>query len=37
MRGAALLMVLWLVLLLAGLVAGYALTARVESLQGNGV
>ena len=36
-RGAALLLVLWLVLLLAGLVAGYALTARVESLQGNGV
>ena len=36
-RGAALLMVLWLVLLLAGLVAGYAMTARVESLQGNGV
>ncbi|MDE2408237.1 MAG: general secretion pathway protein GspK [Xanthomonadaceae bacterium] len=36
-RGAALLLVLWLVLLLAGLVAGYVLTARVESLQGNGV
>ena len=36
-RGAALLLVLWLVLLLAGLVAGYALTARVESLQGNGM
>lgn len=35
-RGAALLLVLWLVLLLSGLVAGYALTARVESLQGNG-
>ncbi len=35
-RGAALLMVLWMVLLLAGLVAGYALTARVESMQGNG-
>ncbi len=35
-RGAALLLVLWLVLLLSGLVAGYALSARVESLQGNG-
>lgn len=35
-RGAALLLVLWLVLLLGGLVAGYALSARVESLQGNG-
>lgn len=36
MRGAALLLVLWVVLLLAALVAGYALTARVESMQGNG-
>ena len=36
-RGAALLLVLWLVLLLSGLVAGYALSARVESMQGNGV
>ncbi len=36
-RGAALLMVLWLILLLGGLVAGYALSARVESLQGNGL
>ncbi len=35
-RGAALLLVLWLVLLLSGLVASYALNARVESLQGNG-
>ena len=35
-RGAALLLVLWLVLLLSGLVAGYALSARVESMQGNG-
>ena len=34
--GAALLLVLWLVPLLSGLVAGYALSARVESLQGNG-
>ncbi|MBS0229103.1 MAG: general secretion pathway protein GspK [Proteobacteria bacterium] len=37
MRGAALLMVLWLILLLGGLVAGYALSARVESQQGNGL
>lgn len=37
MRGAALLLVLWLVLLLSGLVAGYAMSARVESLQGNGL
>ena len=36
-RGAALLLVMWLVLLLSGLVAGYAMTARIESLQGNGV
>jgi general secretion pathway protein K len=36
-RGAALLLVLWLILLLSGLVAGYALGARVESLQGNGL
>lgn len=36
-RGAALLLVMWLTLLLAGLVAGYALTARMESLQGNGL
>ena len=35
-RGAALLLVMWLVLLLSGLVAGYALAARIESLQGNG-
>lgn len=35
-RGAALLLVLWLVLLLSGLVAGYALNARIESMQGNG-
>ncbi|GAB1408523.1 type II secretion system protein GspK [Thermomonas brevis] len=36
-RGAALLLVMWLVLLLAGLVAGYAMASRIESLQGNGV
>lgn len=36
-RGAALLLVTWLVLLLAGLVAGYAMASRIESLQGNGV
>lgn len=36
-QGAALLMVLWIILLLAGLVSGYALSARVESLQGNGL
>src|SRR5690606_4365913 len=36
MRGAALLLVMWLVLLLSGLVAGYAMAARIESLQGNG-
>lgn len=35
--GAALLLVLWIVLLLSTLVAGYALSARIESLQGNGV
>lgn len=35
-RGAALLLVMWLVLLLGGLVAGYAMSARIESLQGNG-
>lgn len=36
-KGAALLLVLWVVLLLSALVAGYALNARIESLQGNGV
>lgn len=36
-RGAALLLVMWLVLLLSGLVAGYAMAARIESLQGNGL
>jgi general secretion pathway protein K len=36
-RGAALLMVMWLVLLLSALVAGYAMAARIESLQGNGL
>ena len=36
-RGAALLLVMWLVLLLAGLVAGYAMASRIESLQGAGV
>lgn len=35
-RGAALLLVLWITLLLAGLVAGYAMTARIASLQGHG-
>jgi general secretion pathway protein K len=35
-HGAALLLVLWIVLLLSALVAGYALSARIESLQGNG-
>jgi general secretion pathway protein K len=35
-RGAALLLVMWLVLLLSGLVASYAMSARIESLQGNG-
>jgi general secretion pathway protein K len=34
--GAALLLVMWLVLLLSALVAGYAMSARIESLQGNG-
>ena len=33
-RGAALLLVLWLILLLAGLIGAFALTARVESMQG---
>ena len=31
-RGAALLLVMWLVLLLSGLVAAYAMSARIESL-----
>ena len=35
-RGAALLLVMWLVLLLSGLIAGYAMAARIESMQGNG-
>lgn len=34
MRGAALLLVLWLVSLLTALVGAYALTARIEALQG---
>lgn len=33
-RGAALLLVLWLIVLLTALVSGFALTARVESMQG---
>lgn len=33
-QGAALLLVLWLLLMLAGLIGGFALTARVESMQG---
>lgn len=37
MRGVALLLVLWLVLLLAGIVAAFALSARVESTSGNGL
>ena len=36
-RGAALLLVMWLILLLSGLVAGYAVAARIESMQGNGL
>ncbi len=36
-QGAALLLVMWLVLLLSGLVAGYAMSARIESMQGNGL
>lgn len=36
-RGAALLLVMWLILLLSGLVAGYAAVARIESMQGNGL
>lgn len=34
MRGAALLLVLWLIVLMTGLVSGFALLARVEGLQG---
>ncbi len=34
MRGAALLLVLWLIVLLTSLVGAFALTARIESLQG---
>ena len=37
MRGVALLLVLWLVLLLAGIVAAFALSARVESTSVNGL
>ncbi len=33
-RGAALLLVLWLIALLTGLISGFALVARVENLQG---
>ena len=36
-RGAALLLVMWMILLLSGLVAGYAMSARIESMQGNGL
>ncbi len=36
-QGAALLLVMWLILLLSGLVAGYAMAARIESMQGNGL
>ncbi|RZA21093.1 MAG: general secretion pathway protein GspK [Lysobacteraceae bacterium] len=35
--GAALLLVMWLILLLSGLVAAYAAAARIESMQGNGL
>ena len=35
--GAALLLVMWVVLLLAGLVGGYAMASRIESLQGHGM
>ncbi len=35
-HGAALLLVMWLMLLLSGLIAGYAMAARIESMQGNG-
>ncbi|TNJ35554.1 general secretion pathway protein GspK [Arenimonas terrae] len=35
MRGAALLLVLWLLMLLAGLVSVFALSARTEALQGS--
>lgn len=34
MRGAALMLVLWLVALLAALIGAFALTARIESMQG---
>lgn len=37
MRGAALLLVMWLILLLSALVAGFAASARIESMQGNGL
>ena len=33
-RGAALLLVLWLIVLLTALVGGFAMVARVEKLQG---
>ncbi|MGH8031614.1 MAG: general secretion pathway protein GspK [Luteimonas sp.] len=33
-RGAALLLVMWMIALLAALVGGFALTARIESMQG---
>ena len=33
-RGAALILVLWLIVLLTALIGGFALAARVESLQG---
>ncbi|MEO5629403.1 MAG: type II secretion system minor pseudopilin GspK [Thermomonas sp.] len=36
-HGAALLLVMWMILLLSGLVAGYAMAARIESMQGNGL
>ena len=33
-RGAALILVLWLIVLLTALIGGFALAARVEALQG---
>lgn len=37
MRGAALMMVMWLIVLLTALIGAFALTARIESLQGRTV
>ena len=35
MRGAALVLVLWLIALLTAMIGAFALTARVEALQGS--